>query len=327
MYPRMCKIVFIAVLLLGFQGLSGISFPQGKTEAKWPARPIELIVPSTAGSSADILGRELARALKGKISQPVVITNKPGGEGAICLLDLASKPADGHTFAIITRSLLTAMVGGESPVKLKDFDAVCRLFGEFYVLGVKSNSQFAKLDGLLTYAKSNPGKLSMGGFASGSGSHLAVAMFFRKFQASFNWVPFPGTADATAALLGGHVDSAMLNASNLVGHVKAGRVKVLVVSGKERLNLYPDSPTFAEAGAPDAVQTHWRGIVVKKGTSAGVINTMADLLKQTMGDPAIDSFCANNVLSKAYLSPREFEAALSSEFEILAKLRTEIGMK
>lgn len=215
----------------------------------FPVRPITLIVPYSAGPT-DAQYRKLAELASRSLGQPIVIENKPGGNGTIGPVQMArlAKP-DGYTIAASTVSLLRQphmqQVDWDP---LNEFTWIIGLGGYTFAVAVREDSPFKTLKDMITWAKANPGKLTYG--TPGQGSSLHLLMEALAEQAGFQGVhvPFKGGGETTTAMLGGHVMVTLNNVGSVIAQAEARKVRILNIFDAERLSRLPEVPTARELG-------------------------------------------------------------------------------
>lgn len=319
-------VLLLALLLLSGCGAGGSekvstgtetpnagSTDTGQAQAdNFPERPVNLIVPFTAGSGADVFARTLAKAAEKHLGQQIVVENKPGGSGAIAISYVLSQPADGYTIATHSRTLSLLLAGGEVPFGVDDLDYIIRVNGESSSLMVPKDSPFQTLEDFIRYAKERPGELKVGGPGTGSFHHM-VAMEFRSMAGiDFTWVPFEGGKEAVLAALGGHVDAVQATASNGKASIDSGDLRILASTSEERSEFLPDVPTYKEGGV-DLVEILWRGVVTKAGVPEERIARLEEAFRKAMEEPEWEKYMADFAQEKAYLNSADFSDYIRKE--------------
>jgi len=283
-------LLFLAMTVMAAAAFGFSSITQG---AEFPAKTITILCGSTAGSPVDIMARELAKQMEKNLHRPVVVQNRPGGSQAEELSTLLGQPADGYTLATVTTSTAGALAGHlRKQFKPQDFNFLALVQNDPYALVVKANSPYQDLKGLLEFAKANPGKVKIGGFGTGSGHHLAFLEVCDKGGVQMRWVSFDGGAAAIAAGLGGHVDVVHTNPGVVVGHVRAGKMRVLAVASEKRLDVLPQVPTYREQGI-DLVLFQWRGVAMKAGAPQAVVDRLIGAISQAAKTDEFKKYMVN----------------------------------
>jgi tripartite-type tricarboxylate transporter receptor subunit TctC len=257
--------------------------------AGYPDRPIRLIVPSAPGGSPDVISRILGEALGAALNQVVVVDNKPGASGNIGMSEISRAAPDGYTIGYgnvgtlaINRALFSKLPYDPDalvPVSLLGFVQ--------NALVVRKDLPAADVKELIALARSQPGKLTMASAGNGTTGHLGGELFKAMSNTDIVHVPYRGSAQGIQDLLGGAVDLMFDNLSSIAPHIKAGRVRVLGVSGAARSPLFPEIPTVAESGLPGYETVAWGGIVAPPGTPADIVGRLNDAINKQLRDPAI----------------------------------------
>lgn len=242
-------------------------------DATWPTRPIRFVTGGVGGVT-DVRLRWLVERLAPALGQPIVIDNVPAAGGSVSAEQVARAAPDGHTLlmthqgiAAITPHLATRV--GYDP--LADFAPVTRLGHGPLLLAVPVSVPATTLAELLALARRQPGALNYGSPGLATPPHLAGALFARTAAIDATHVPFKGGGALATALIGGQITWAIEGPTNLLPHVRSGRLRALGVTGSKRLPLMPDVPTIAEAGLPGYEYAGWTGVVAPAATPKAVI--------------------------------------------------------
>jgi tripartite-type tricarboxylate transporter receptor subunit TctC len=258
--------------------------------AALPDKPIKLIVPSAAGGSPDVVCRILAAELAKALGQPVIVDNKPGAGGAIGIQEVARATADGTTLGY--GNVVTLAINQSLYSKLT-YDADTQLTGIAHlgdvqnVLIVNNALPVKSVADLIAYAKSRPGKLSMGSAGNGTTGHLGGELFKALTGTYVTHVPYRGSPQAINDLIGGQIEMMFDNLTSALPHVKAGRVRALGVSGGKRSPLAPDLPTIEQAGVKGYETTAWGGIVAPAGTPKDIVQKLNAEINKILALPNI----------------------------------------
>ncbi len=252
-------------------------------EENYPSHPVRLLCWSSAGSPLDVMMRQLGKELGDILHQTFIVENRPGGEGAVAMAATKNAPADGYTILSTTSSMSFAMATKDIKYTPDDFIVLPALQAEPSAVAVRADSRFKTMKQFMDFIAAHPDQISVGGFSS-AGFHQFV--FYRLQQESHFksiWVPFSGGQGAALALLGGHIDVAVMTPSSALAQVKGGDIRLLGISAAERDAYFPDVPTFKEQGY-NVVAAIWRGIMVKAGTPQPIVDTLVaaiDKIKQS----------------------------------------------
>jgi tripartite-type tricarboxylate transporter receptor subunit TctC len=274
-----------SVMLLA--GTSRSVFAQ--SSANYPSKPIRLVVPSAAGGSPDLICRLLATELATLLGQPVVVDNKPGAGGAIGMNDIFRATPDGYTLGY--GNVVTLSINRSLYTKLSyDPDAltgIAQLGTVQNALVVRNELPVRNVKELIAYAKSRPGKLTMGSAGNGTTGHLGGEMFKSLTGTFITHVPYRGSAQAIQDLIGGQIDLMFDNLSSISSHIKGGRVRALAVSGAKRSALFPQLPTVQEEGVRGYETTAWGGIVGPKGLPADIVTRLNAEINKAIASPTL----------------------------------------
>ncbi|SDD37752.1 Tripartite-type tricarboxylate transporter, receptor component TctC [Variovorax sp. CF079] len=295
--------------------------------ADYPSRPIEIVVPSSAGGGTDVMARLFAEAAKKSVPQPFVVTNKPGAGGGIGMTEVQRAPADGYKIGVLISELAIIPHLGMTKVTTADFIAVARLNGDPGLIAVRADSPWQSIDDLLAAARKQDGAVSMGNAGTGTIWHLAAAAVEQKTRVRFNHVPYQGAAPSVLALAGGHVDAIVVSPAEIGSHVAAGKVRVLVSMAEGRLAApYDKVATFKEKGV-DLVLGTWRGLGVPAGTPPEVVRYLREAARKTSEDPAFREALTKANLQPAYMDGEQFQAFMNSQSTYFKSLLATVEIK
>jgi tripartite-type tricarboxylate transporter receptor subunit TctC len=269
--------------------------------ASYPSATIRLLCWSSPGAPLDVMMRQLSKQLADILGQTFVVENRPGGEGAIAMATLLNKPADGYTILSTTSSMSFAMATKDNQHTPDEFTVLPALQSEPSAIAVSADSHFKTMKQFIDFIHDQPDKVSVGGFSS-AGFHQYV--FYRLQQeAGFTsiWVPFKGGQDAALALLGGHIDVAIMTPSSALSQIKNGDIRLLGISSGQRNEYFPDVPTFKEQGY-NVEASIWRGIMVKAGTPQPIIDTLMSALEKMKQTKEWQDFSTLNMQSSVKVS-------------------------
>ena len=320
---------FIISILLGMVLLAGYS-PSLKaveaSEPKYPTKPITILNSSPPGSPADIMARQVAQYAQKYLGQPIGVVTKPGGSGGVMFASLLADPADGYTISTITAGLLTSLHGPlKKDFSLDNFEFLVNVQKDDYCLAVRTDSPFKTLKDMIEYAKKNP-PLKIGGQGTASALHLMVLLLAEQSGIRISWVPFAGGAESVTNLLGNHVPVINTVPFSVSQYVEAGKIRVLVTSGDQRLPQLKDVPTFKDLGY-NIVMTQYRGFGAKKGLPPEVKAKLVDALSKAVAEPGFKNFLAKNFIADAFLGPEDFAALIRADYELMGRLMQKVEKK
>jgi tripartite-type tricarboxylate transporter receptor subunit TctC len=225
----------------------------------FPSKPITIITPYSAGGPYDILARFLSESIrKQKLSQPVIVEAKPGGNTLVGIQTVLQAPADGHTVLVSTQPILSNLTLMKNPgYKADDFVAVGPVAKHPFLFFVPASLPVTNLKDLLGYAEKNPNKLNIGALSPGGQVQLLADRFIRASNLKIEKIPYKGAADLATALLTGDIQMSFFAYSAGAPFLKDGKLKAVAIATDERSPLTPDVPTFKELGLPSVTGESW----------------------------------------------------------------------
>ena len=253
--------------------------------APFPDRPITLVVPLAAGSTADILARSIQPGLSQQLGQTVVVENKPGGGGQIAMSYVAKASPDGYTLVLGSNNTWAINLGLFSKLSYdptKDFVPVAYLAGGSNVLVVPSDSPYRSVPELVTALKAQPGKLMYSSGGNGTTHHLSAELLLSITGTQAAHIPYRGAPQGVAAVMAHEVAFAFYNTPSVSGLVKEGKLRALAVTGEARSPLLPDVPTMMEEGVPGYVITVDLGLMAPAGTPPDVVAKLNAAARKVM---------------------------------------------
>lgn len=278
----------------------------------YPSSTVRLLCWSSAGSPLDVMMRQLGKQLGAILQQNFVVENRPGGEGALAMAVVTNRPADGYDILSTTSSMSFAMATKDIRFSPADFIVLPALQSEPSAIAVRADSRFKTMREFMDFIHDHPDQLSVGGFSS-AGFHQYV--FYRLQQTGHFksiWVPFKGGQDAALALLGGHIDVAVMTPSSALAQIRNGDIRLLGISSADRNEYFPDVPTFKEQGY-NVVASIWRGIMVKAGTPKEVINTLMSAIDAMKKSKEWQEFSRLNMQSSVNISLADMQKLVREE--------------
>jgi tripartite-type tricarboxylate transporter receptor subunit TctC len=315
---------WIAVIALITAGISQ-SFAQA-----YPAKPVRLVVPYPAAGVAEVMSRLAAERIAAQWGQPVIIEPRPGGNGVIGTEAVLAAPADGYTWLGVSSG--HAAIGGLNP-KLRWNPAT-----DFVAAGLfaQSSSYFVvpavlaarDLKEFVALARSQPGQHNFGHPGVGLTPYLSMENFKRVTGVALQDVPYKGNPQIMADLIPGRISAAVLSSASIIGPARGGQVKVLAVMNARRTKSFPDVPTVAEAGFPEAtVSPTWFGIVMRTGTPTEIVKRAASEVEKAAKSPELMAQLEKLGAEPAHLGAEEFDAVIRRDMNTWARVIKESGMK
>ncbi len=255
----------------------------------YPNRPIEFIINFPPGGPVDTAARIIQPPLAAALGVPIILTNKGGAAGALGLDFVAKSKPDGYTVAVSANASLTIapIVNPSITYKYSDLAAICTFAADPGVVTCKSSSPFKTLEALVDYAKKNPGKLNYGDSGMGTVSYFTMELIKLAYGLDIVPVHFQGTGPVKNAILGGHVDLASSGFGSLAPLIKSGDIIPLVTTAQKRLPEFPNIPTMAEKGFPEASLNIWAGLFVPQKSPKAVVDKLSQAMEKVMKDPGV----------------------------------------
>lgn len=265
----------ISVVML----MSATAFAQ-----EFPNRNIDFIVPFSPGGGSDNLVRALQPSLEKALGETIVIRNIAGGGGAVGYSRLVRAEADGYSITTTNNAIFTLSSFGNAPFANEDFDHLARVAVMPYILAVRNNEAWTDLESLRQDLERNNKKLSVGFSGVGSSTHITAHAIANALGMEFLFIPYGGGTAAVSSAMGGHIDAVVLNPSEILSAVDAGKLTPVLSTGSERSVFMPDIPTLKELGF-DLELEQWRGVSAPKGLPPEVKAAYVSAIKIAVQDP------------------------------------------
>ncbi|MDM0025859.1 Bug family tripartite tricarboxylate transporter substrate binding protein [Variovorax saccharolyticus] len=297
-------------------------------QADFPAKPITIIVPFSAGGTTDILARVVGLYMSRDLGQPVVVDNRAGAGGNIGGQAAARSPADGYTLfmgTVGTHAINQSLYKKMPFDPIKDFAPLTRVAMVPNLLVANPSQPFKNVKEMIAYAKANPGKINFGSSGNGSSIHLSGELFKQMAGVDMQHVPYRGSAPAVSDLLGGQISVMFDNMPSAIPHVKGGKLRALAVTTAKRSPALPDVPTIAEAGVPGYEATSWFGLLAPAGTPAPVVAKLNASILKALADPEVKKKLAEQGAEPFGEKPEQFAAFIQSETLKWGKVVKESG--
>jgi tripartite-type tricarboxylate transporter receptor subunit TctC len=289
--------------------------PSISSGQSYPSKPIRLIVTFPPGGITDFTARALGPRLSEALGQPVVIENKTGSGGNIGTDFVAKAPPDGHTLLIAAPpNAINVSLYKTLPFDTrKDLAPVALVGSGANVLVVSAKTPVNSVRELVEHARSNPGKLNFASNGNGTSVHLSgeLLKYYGKFDAVH--VPFRGAPAAMAALLAGDVDFMFDALSISAPQIKAGKIRLLAVTSRERSPMFPEAPTLIESGFPEFEVSGWTGVMTTGGTPAAVVARLEAELRRILSDRELIAAFEKPGMTASFAGARDFARFLEEE--------------
>ncbi len=295
----------------------------------YPTKPIRFIVSFPPGGSSDLIARAIAPHMSARLGQPVVVENRPGAGGMIGVDAVAKAAPDGYTIGLAAAGALSSNISLYPKMPFhpeKDLAPISTLAMIPFFL-IAHPSQPATLKEVIAKAKSAPGAMSFGHGGNGSTMHLSGELLNMLAGVKIQSVPYKGSGPVSADVLGGQVPLGVVDVPSAISNVKAGKLRALAVTSKQRISAAPEVPTFEEAGVPGYEAIGWFGVVAPKETPRPIIDRLNAGIRAALADPEIRSRALAAGTEPLTNTPEEFAAMIREETKKWAEVIKAGGIK
>ena len=295
----------------------------------YPTKPVQVILAFTPGSAVDIVGRIVSAKLSEMWGQPVVNDNRSGAGGSIGSAAVARAAPDGYTLLVTSNAhTVNPAIFAHLPYDtLKDFTDIVPFTEQPNVMVVNTDAPYKTLADLVAAAKAKPGTINIGHAGIGSGTHLSTEKFIAAANIKVVEVPFKGTPEVVAAILGHNVDGYWAPISAGLSNIKSGKLRPLAVTTAKRSPVLPDVPTIAEAGVKGAESALWVAMWGPAGMSPELVNKINADARKALADPGVKSKLHSLGNDTMDMSPQEFSKLVRSEMEDYARVLKAAGVR
>ena len=304
---------------------SAVAFAQS-----YPAKPVKVIVPFTAGSATDILARVMADQFSKSMGQPFVVENKPGAGGIVGTEQAKIAPPDGYTLIMAGSGPFGINPGIYSKLPydpVKDFELIGNIGLTPQCIVVGSQAPYKSLKELVAAAKAKPGEISYASLGTGSTSHLTMEAFQSTAGIKLNHIPFKGSSDAQTQLIGGNVITMSDTVPGVLAQVRAGRLRALGVAIPQRSPFLPDVPTVGEQGYPGFESVGWIGLAAPAKTPAAIVDKLNAEIRKMLDSPEVKQKFNDLAFVAVGDSRAQFTAFVKSEIAKWSKVAKDSGAK
>ncbi|NYT61602.1 tripartite tricarboxylate transporter substrate binding protein [Alcaligenaceae bacterium] len=296
----------------------------------YPSKPIKLLVGYPPGQATDTIARLLAERAGALLKQPIIVENKAGQGGSIALGGFINQPADGYSItlaasgSVITNTYLYKNVTYQA---LNDLTTVGFVADLPLVLVANPKMPFNDMNGLVEYARNNPGKLNFASPGVGTSSHLAMETLKHKYKLDLMHVPYQGSVRAMTDLIAGEVDIAFDTVPAVQPHVNGNKLKAMAIGSSKRLAQFPDVPTLTESGY-DQIPAHvWIGLFLPKGSAPEVTQKLNQAFNQALSDKDIIERTEGLGVIVRPTTPEEFTEIIRNDQARLAEVVKNAGLE
>ena len=309
---------------------AAVAIAQGVFAQQYPTKTVTIVVPFTPGGSSDITARTVAVKLQESLGQTFVIDNKPGANGSLGGKYVANAQADGYTLFVGSIGVFAI-----NPVlykdlgyhPMKDYDLLSVAVRTPNALVTRADFPANSVAELIDYLKKNPNKVSFASSGTGSSDHLTAALFWQKTGTSGIHVPYKGGSAAHMDLISGNTDVSFQNLGSITQHVRAGKMKLLAVTGGARDPSVPNVPTLSEAGVPGIEVYSWQAFVAPKGLPANVKARLQPALQAAIRHPDVVKRFNELGFEVVGNNPEEFNRFLNEELSRWKQVVDTAGLK
>ncbi len=294
--------------------------------AAFPNKPIKLIVYTKPGGAIDVFARKFQATAKKYTNANFVIVNKPGAGGIIALKHILSRPNDGYTLAVVTKSNIGKIVFSQNAsLKIDSFDWLSMMVSDPEAIIVNKKSPINTWKILLADAIAKPGQQIWVGPAVGGNDHIMALKTWKKAGMSAKWIPYAGGGKAMTALMGKHGVAYVGNPGDVIGKPD---LKVIAIASEKRLKgEFADVPTFSELGVPGLEkEIMWRGFMGKKGFPTEVASFYNDLFTKINADTQWRDFITSQGATPMYLPQSEFSTIVNADHLDFTSILRDLGV-
>jgi tripartite-type tricarboxylate transporter receptor subunit TctC len=288
----------------------------------YPTRTVKFVVPFGAGGPADVYARVLAQHLTDQLKQPFIVENRPGAGSIIGSDQVAKSAPDGYTLLVMSNTHTTneSLVPNKPFRLMRDFLPVTPINYSDVMMVVHPSVPAKDLKEFIALAKAKPGALNYASSGPGTPYHMAGELFKAMSGTSIVHIPHKTSGDMRNSVLGGHVQMMFDAITVTAANAKAGKLRALATSGKERSPVTPDVPTVAEAGVPGYESTIWIGVVAPKGTPRPIVDLLNREIAKVIAKHDVRDAWAKQGAFPMTMTPDAFEAYLNADIEKWAKV-------
>lgn len=304
------KRVAMRTTLLGLILLASFLLPSNLM-AEYPERTLKIVVYTAPGGLIDVTSRKLAQLIEQQIDQTVIVENRKGAGGIVALSHVLRKPADGYTIFGLTSSVISKAVKAKQDVKIEKLQFLTRVVQDYECLITRKADKLNNLEDIINDAKQRSGKQIWAGPASSGTDHLFALKTWAATGIKAKWIPYPGGAQAIAALLGGHAQVYVGNPQDIASRPD---LQIATIAAPQRLEQHPNVPTFSEAGiAALSDEVLWRGFAVHGETPSPITQRLRKLIEQALQTEEWKTFISQAGAQSVFDQAQEFQDIVSEQ--------------
>lgn len=285
-----------------------------QAQGDYPAKPIRLIVPYPAGGGTDTIARLIGTQLTQRWGQPVVVENKPGASGMLGNDIVAKAPGDGYTVLLgITAVVQIPALYKKVPYKLADLAPVSQIAKSADLLMVPRSSGVTTLQQFVDKARAAPGTMNYGTYGNATSSHMNGERFKQQAGIDLTHIPYQGSGPEMAALLGGQLTLAFVDATAAYPHIKSDKVNILALTGAQRHPALPQVPTMTESGYPGLEANGWFGVFLPASTLKPIVDKLGAEVSAIVKSPELHKRLTDMGLIAVGSLPDDFKAQVEKD--------------
>lgn len=293
----------------------------------YPERPVKLIVPFPPGGATDVIARVYSERLAQKFGQQFFVENKPGAGGTIGADATTKAPNDGYTLLVYHIGIVaTPHLSKVNYDPIKDLSHITLLGVAPALVAVNKDLPASTLKALIQLGRDKPNQITYGISGIGGSDHLAAEMLQSVTKTKFKLIPYRGGGPAVTAAISGEVQFVIQSVPTIVGQIKAGQLRALAVTSKERVSSVPDVPTTAEAGVPEFDQSSWFALWGPPNMPADVVTKLNDAIREIAAEEGTKAALDNVGVQPVTNTPAEFSAMMQSEYQTWGRILREAGL-
>jgi len=316
-------------LLLPVIAMVAVAVASAAIAQSYPTKPIKIVIPFPPGNTMDIMTRLIGPKMSERLGQAIVVENRPGASGMLGLDFVAKAAPDGYTLAAGQGGNLTVLPHTSKNITydpLKDFAPIAVSTTNYLGIVAYPEAPFKSIGDMIAYAKVNPGKLTVATNGEGGFPHLAFEHLRLMGGFSFTHIPYKGSAAIATDVIGGQVQTGIDGITGLAPHVRSGRLRLLAITNRTRVPLWPDTPAAAET-VPGYESGGWFGYVAPSGTQRAIILKLNEEINRAMKLPDVSDKLVTAGLIVVTETPEYFGDVIRSDYAKYGKLVRDIGFQ
>ena len=300
--------------LMALAACATLGTSSAQAQGDYPAKPLRFIVPYPAGGGTDTIARLIGTQLTQRWGQPVVVENKPGASGILGNDIVAKAPGDGYTVLMgITAVVQIPALYKKVPYKLADLAPVSQIAKSADLLMVPRSSGVTTLAQFVDKAKAAPGTMNYGTYGNATSSHMNGERFKQQAGIDLTHIPYQGSGPEMAALLGGQLTLAFVDATAAYPHIKSDKLNILAVTGSQRFPSLPNVPTMTESGYPGLEANGWFGVFLPASTPKAIVDKLGAEVAAIVKSPELNKRLTDMGLIAVGSLPDDFKTQVEKD--------------